>query len=223
MKIVLNTHRDDIIKEFILLSSNDKVEIIVAKQERVLFDCIVLGDVDAIVVDNHGVYCQNAVDFAKKKQPYTPMVIIGGDGIDKTMNADIYIPYVEFGYMYNILMRCIASYEKNFSSLKKLTAKSNRVVEFGECAFDPSKRTLYKNGVEVAKISEKASGILYVLAINYGRLVRKELILQKVWAKSDFFSSRSMDVYVTNIRKTFRECGINLTIRTVSKSGLILE
>jgi hypothetical protein len=32
-----------------------------------------------------------------------------------------------------------------------------------------------------------------------------------------------MDVYVTNIRKTFQENNINMKIKNISKSGLILE
>jgi DNA-binding response OmpR family regulator len=69
----------------------------------------------------------------------------------------------------------------------------------------------------------KAGGIIELLAINYGQVVKKEVILEKVWRKSDYFAGRSMDVYVTNLRNTLRNNKIKLSIKNISGIGLILE
>lgn len=224
MKIVLNSQSDDLLNEFLRLSKNNNVEIINAKTEKFLFDCISVGDVSAFIIDNSSEYSQKAIDFIKKKHPYIPVVIIGKQEIDKINNADIYIPLIkDVPYFYSLLTRNIINYEKNFKSLQRLTIKISNKIEFGDCMYDPNIRTLFYQGREINKFSEKAGGIVEILAANYGKLVRKELILEKIWLKSDYFSSRSMDVYVTNIRKILAEHKISMKIKSVSKSGLILE
>ena len=82
---------------------------------------------------------------------------------------------------------------------------------------------LYRRNKEITKLSEKQGGILEMLASNYGNAVKKDLILEKVWRKNDYYSSRSMDVYITGIRKIFKENKIKLQIKNISGVGLILE
>jgi two-component system, OmpR family, response regulator len=100
--------------------------------------------------------------------------------------------------------------------------KQKEKIEFANCVYDPNLRTLYYRNKEISKLSEKTGGIIEILASNFGKLVKKELILEKIWFKSDYFSSRSMDVYITNIRKLFKQNNIELKIKNVSKSGLII-
>ena len=47
--------------------------------------------------------------------------------------------------------------------------------------------------------------------------------MEKVWQKSDYFSGRSMDVYVTHLRRLFEKNGIKLEIKNISGIGLTLE
>lgn len=226
MKVVLNSPSDNLFLSFIHIAKQlkDNVELIDARSEKMLFDSIAVGDVNAFVIENSSSYSQKAIDFIKKKYPYIVVIVTGKREIEKLNNADIYLPYTEdLTYFYFLIIKNITNYEKNFLTLKRLTTTIQNKIEFGSCTYDPNQRTLFHNGNEVAKFSEKAGGIIEVLASNYGKLVRKELILEKVWLKSDYFKSRSMDVYVTNIRKTFQENNINMKIKNISKSGLILE
>lgn len=224
MKIVLNSQSNDLLHEFLKLSKNNNVEIINAQAEKFLFDCIAAGDVSAFIIDNSSSYTQKAIDFIKKKHPYIPVVVIGKQEVDKLNNADIYVPLIkDLPYFYSLLTKNIFHYEKNFKSLQCLTIKISNKIEFANCVYDPNIRTLFYEGKECRKFSEKAGGIIEILAANYGKLVRKELILEKIWSKNDYFSSRSMDVYITNIRKIFKEYKIDMKIKSVSKSGLILE
>jgi len=223
MKIVLNTQSSELIDDFIRLSKKDVVEIINAKVEKMLFDSISVGDVSAFVVENSTTYSQKAIDFIKKKHPYIPVIVIGED-IHKLNNGDIYLPTESNNQIfYTLIYKNVVSYQENFQALQRLTTKIRDKIEFGECMYDPNQRTLYHKGNEISKFSVKSGGIIEMLAANYGSLVKKELILEKVWLKSDYFSSRSMDVYVTNIRKVFKEHNIDMRIKNISKAGLILE
>ena len=72
-------------------------------------------------------------------------------------------------------------------------------------------------------MTAKEGGILEILGSNFGTVVNKDIILEKVWQKSDYFSGRSMDVYITNLRNLLKKHNIDLTIENITGSGLILE
>ena len=76
---------------------------------------------------------------------------------------------------------------------------------------------------EIKKFSIKEGGILEILASNYGNVVKKEIILEKLWRKNDYFAGRSMDVYISYLRKTFKDNKIKLSIKNIAGIGLILE
>ena len=97
------------------------------------------------------------------------------------------------------------------------------VIEFGNCRYDPTRRTLFFKEKEVKKLSAKEGGIMEILSSNYGEVVKREIILEKVWHKDDYFAGRSMDVYVTNLRKLFAAKSVFLSIKNISGVGLILE
>lgn len=226
MKVVLNSQSEKLFTDFLKLSkqAKDSVEIIDARLEKSLFDNIIVGDVNAFIIENSTSYYQKAIDFIKKKHPYILVIVINSNKNDKHNNADIVLPYIEdISYLYYLVIRNISNYERNFNALKRLTTRLKDKIEFKNCIYDPNQRTLFYKEKEITKFSEKAGGILEILAANYGNLVKKELILEKVWFRSDWWAGRSMDVYVTNIRKIFREHNINMKIKNISKSGLILE
>jgi DNA-binding winged helix-turn-helix (wHTH) protein len=219
MKIVLNSTDDNLITEFLRLAKINDVEIIKVRTEKSLFDTIIVGDVNALLLDNSLNYCQRAADFIKKKHRYIPVIILEKDN-SKIINGDIYLP---IGSSLPLIIKNILGFEKNFKSLQKLTIKIKDKIFFGNCSYDPTKRTLYHKSKEISKFSEKAGGIIELLGSNYGKLIKKELILERVWSKSDYFSSRSMDVYITNIRNVFKNNNIDLEIKNFSKSGLTLQ
>jgi len=225
MKIVLNVQNQNILSGFVKISKNI-VEVIPAKAEKMLFDSIAVGDVDAFIIDNSTSYSQKSIDFIKKKHPYIPVVVIG-ENVVKLNNADIYIEFVgeDYELIFNLVMKNVANYEKNFSALQRLTSKHKDKIEFGNCVYDPNNRILYHNNQKVndRALSDKIGGIIELLGLNYGKAVRKQLILEKLWLKDDYYSSRSMDVYVSGIRKIFKTNDINLKINNVKGVGLVLE
>lgn len=224
MKIVLNTQSDELLNEFVKLAKLNNVEILTGKAEKILFDLIIAGDVNAFIIENSTRYAQKAIDFIKKKHPYVPVILIGEQELDIINNADIYMMTSDNSTkFFKMILKSIVNYEKNFQSLKRLVLKTKNNIEFGNCVYDPNQRILYHNGKEIAKMSEKNGGILEVLATNYGKIVKKELILEKLWLKSDYFSGRSMDVYVSNIRTIFKTHNVDMVIKNVSKVGLILQ
>lgn len=77
-------------------------------------------------------------------------------------------------------------------------------IHIGKYLLNTTKMTLELNGVST-KLSSKESGLLSVLASNINVLVNRSTILEKVWGNDDYFSAKSMDVYISKVRKLLKE------------------
>ena len=225
MKIAVNTENYDVINAFIKNAKDHGNSISVSKAESVLFNHIELGNIDAFILSNSD-YIQKAVDFIKKSNPYTPVVIIN-NGKETTINSSDFIilfnDKTDVDHFTKTTLNNIYAYSKNFEILQKLTAKMADVVEFGQCKYDPTRRLLFYKEKEIKKLSAKEGGVLEVLAINFGKVVKKEIILERVWHKTDYFVGRSLDVYITHLRNTFKNAKIKMSIKNITNVGLILE
>lgn len=79
-----------------------------------------------------------------------------------------------------------------------------KVVKVGRYFFDYTKMTLQVNE-DVKRLSSKEADLLYVLIQYKDELVPRSKILNKVWGNDDYFSAKSMDVYISKIRKMLKE------------------
>lgn len=70
----------------------------------------------------------------------------------------------------------------------------------GNIHFDPSNLQLQSDGVTIT-LTQKESDLLIFLCGNANRILKREEILLNVWGKDDYFLGRSMDVFMTKIRK----------------------
>ncbi|MCI2227900.1 response regulator transcription factor [Polaribacter sp. MSW13] len=87
------------------------------------------------------------------------------------------------------------------------TAESEQ-FEFtiGGFAFNSKLRHLStSNDVEPIKLSPKESKLLRMLAIHKNDLMPRELALTKIWRDDNYFTSRSMDVYIAKLRKYLKD------------------
>ena len=242
MKIVLNTKNVDLINFFLRIAKSEAnfpvgyqdkvVEVQASRVENGIFESISDPTVDAYLIEVPSSYSQKAVDFIKKKTPYIPVILFGPtDVLSDVSGADIYLPYCELSLnpqvhmnkFFELVVWNASNYLKNFAKLRKLTTKMSSVIDFGQCKYDPTRRTFSFRNRELKKLSAKEGGILEVLASNFGEVVKKEIILEKVWHKTDYFSGRSMDVYVTHLRRLLRENEVDMNIKNISGVGLILE
>ena len=58
---------------------------------------------------------------------------------------------------------------------------------------------------EPVKLSPKESKLLRMLAIHKNDLMPRELALTKIWRDDNYFTSRSMDVYIAKLRNYLKE------------------
>ena len=104
---------------------------------------------------------------------------------------------------------------------RKLSLNTSQTVEIaiGEFSFDTQRLEL-KSANTLQQLTEKEASLLLYLFENKNKLIKREDILLAVWNSDDFFSGRSMDVFISRLRKYFKE---DASIAIESKRNLGLE
>lgn len=72
------------------------------------------------------------------------------------------------------------------------------------------------------KLTLKEAQLLKYFIINKNKILAREDILTEIWGEDDYFLGRSMDVFISRLRKYVSE-DKNIDIRTVRGTGFILE
>lgn len=89
----------------------------------------------------------------------------------------------------------------------------------GAYVLDAVRLTLTR-GEEVQNVTKREAELILYLFKNRNEVVKREHILTNVWGSSDFFSGRSMDVFISRLRKYFKD---DPSISIESKRGVGLE
>ncbi|MBS1774286.1 MAG: response regulator transcription factor [Bacteroidetes bacterium] len=91
--------------------------------------------------------------------------------------------------------------------LKRAAPKSANMpkcVDIGKYRFDYNKMTL-QLGNDIKRLSSKEAELIQIFVSNKNELVQRTLILERVWGNDDYFAAKSMDVYMSKIRKLFKD------------------
>jgi len=90
--------------------------------------------------------------------------------------------------------------------LRRSHSKDNTdtVFKLGRFEFDNSNLTLKHDG-EMRTLTQKESDVLGLLCKNRERVLKREEILKSVWGDDDYFLGRSMDVFISKLRKYLKD------------------
>jgi DNA-binding response OmpR family regulator len=91
-------------------------------------------------------------------------------------------------------------------------------LQIGTYLFD-TKRLCLKNGATIQQLTEKEASLIHFFYNHKNQMVKREQILKTIWGNDDFFSGRSMDVYMSKIRKYFKDDS-RISIESVRNIGL---
>ena len=78
------------------------------------------------------------------------------------------------------------------------------VFTLGIYTFDTHKQTL-AHGDEVVKLTTKESDLLKLLCQNANKILERNYALRSIWIDDNYFNARSMDVYITKLRKHLKD------------------
>jgi DNA-binding response OmpR family regulator len=74
-------------------------------------------------------------------------------------------------------------------------------IQIGFFDFLSDRQELVSKDYPVIKLSNKESELLYLLAKNKNRLLDRKAALMKLWGDDNSFNARTMDVFITKLRK----------------------
>lgn len=77
-------------------------------------------------------------------------------------------------------------------------------ISIGKFVFEPASLTL-QMGSEISTMTKKEAALLAELVKNKDKVVERSQLLKKVWGKDGYFVGRSMDVYMTKVRKYLKD------------------
>ena len=99
--------------------------------------------------------------------------------------------------------------------------KESPVISIGLYLFDTSEFCLILDD-KIKKLTKKEAQILRILCKHINEVTPRELILNSVWGQDDYFTGRSMDVFITKLRKYLKEDS-DVQIENVHGIGLKLS
>jgi two-component system OmpR family response regulator len=79
------------------------------------------------------------------------------------------------------------------------------IFTIGSFTFDYNRQLLQRQGSEDSKLTSKESELLRLLCENLNRVLDRSVALNKIWYDDSYFNARSMDVYITKLRKYFKD------------------
>jgi DNA-binding response OmpR family regulator len=129
------------------------------------------------------------------------------DYLKKPFDSDVLLFKIKAILKRNKLSSIIESEETEFS--------------FSSFHFNSKLRHLSYNKEKEVKLSPKENMLLKLLLIHKNDLMPRELALTRIWHDDNYFTSRSMDVYIAKLRKQLQK-DPNVTINNIHGEGFRL-
>ncbi len=149
----------------------------------------------------------------RKTDEQTPIIFLTARSMteDKitglTIGGDDYIPKP---FSMEELLLKIKIFLKRSQSQPVFRENSNQIT-IGRYLFQPDDLTLSLNG-EIRTLTMKEAELIRFFAENANKVLSRNEILEKVWGSNDYFLGRSLDVFISRLRKYFNEDpGIRIT------------
>lgn len=185
------------------------------------FDVIV-SDVEMPVMD--GV---TMVQHIRKNHPSLAIIFITGlttarDVINGYQaGADFYIKKPFLPEELDAHIQAVLRMRRNTQAESPVGNDEDTIFTIGKYSFDPTQNLLiFEN--EQHNLTAKESKILEMLCREKGKVVSRENILNEIWGNSDFYSSRSLDVFITKLRKYLSK-DTNVSLNVLKGVGICLK
>ena len=91
--------------------------------------------------------------------------------------------------------------------LRRVRGKKNKetnTYQVGKFTFDARKQLLIIDNQQT-KLTTKESELLALLCAHANEILQREFALKTIWVEDNYFNARSMDVYITKLRKHLKD------------------
>jgi DNA-binding response OmpR family regulator len=101
--------------------------------------------------------------------------------------------------MEELIVRIEALVQRNIQAIPK----EKELITIGIFTFFPQKQILSANTITY-KLTSREAELLHHLYLNKNTILDRSYILNKLWGNDDFFNARSMDVFISKLRKKLK-------------------
>lgn len=106
------------------------------------------------------------------------------------------------------------------SKIERVLDYVNNPISIGSSTIDFDKRHFNVKDKQI-QMSRKENDLLKVLYLNKGKVLSREDILKEVWKTCDYYASKSMDVYLTKLRKILQNEEM-VELKNIHGTGYVL-
>jgi len=118
-----------------------------------------------------------------------------------------------------LLMRIKVFIRRSKTNLKNEI--DNNLIPLGEYNFNYNSLKLLFNE-NVKSLTQKEADILHYFCINKNKIIKREELLKAIWGNDDYFIGRSLDVFITKLRKYLKN-DTHVEIQNLHGIGFRLE
>lgn len=150
----------------------------------------------------------------RKIQPDLPIIFLSA----KVLTEDVIKGFKSGGNDYlkkpfsmdELLVRMEALLQRFGGEISNQTVEHNNIYSFGNCRLDTVQQKLTTSSGEFS-LSYKESALLEMLILKKNDVLERQEALLKIWGDDSYYNTRSMDVFMTHIRKLLKdEPGISI-------------
>ena len=105
--------------------------------------------------------------------------------------------------------------------LRRQQANTGKELFIGNCKLHTTEFTIVTPKREY-KLTQKETDLLAFIINNKNRLIKREIMLKTIWGDNDYFLGRSMDVFISRLRKLFQDDPV-ISIETFRGIGYIFK
>lgn len=105
--------------------------------------------------------------------------------------------------MEELLLR-IQAVLRRYQKTTQAAEPQHSLFQLGKYVFDFDYQSLTQNGT-TQKLTSKEAALLKLFCENKNQPINRSLALKLIWGDDSYFNARSMDVYITKLRKHLKE------------------
>jgi len=144
----------------------------------------------------------------RKADPDVPIIFISA----KSLTEDVVKGFKTGGNDYlrkpfsmdELLVRMAALLSRSGKQAANEKAKVSTLYHFGNCTLDTVSQTL-KTSTSEHHISFKEAALLEMMILRQNKVLERPAALLKIWGDDSFYNTRSMDVFMTHLRKMLKD------------------
>ncbi|MBK9451358.1 MAG: response regulator transcription factor [Bacteroidetes bacterium] len=103
-----------------------------------------------------------------------------------------------------LLLRIKALLRRSSPTHTTTVTSEKETFKLGNFEFDFTYREL-KIGKEVKRITSREADLLRLLCLHQNQILKREDALKQIWGDDSYFNARSMDVFITKLRKYLKD------------------